>query len=117
LVDDSWSTCPYTSSASMSVVTPPYHILSHHTPPPAPSPLSLHDALPIFPTLALALLQTGPPRLHHDVAQQCRAAALDEVRVGAEDRKSTRLNSSHGSISYAVFCLKKKKFYVQSMIR
>src|SRR5438128_6654517 len=28
---------------------------------------------------------------------------------GSEDRKSTRLNSSHGSISYAVFCLKKKK--------
>src|SRR5271169_4078111 len=30
-------------------------------------------------------------------------------RRGAEDRKSTRLNSRHGSISYAVFCLKKKK--------
>src|SRR5438128_9858986 len=30
-------------------------------------------------------------------------------RDGARDRKSTRLNSSHGSISYAVFCLKKKK--------
>src|SRR2546429_4041931 len=30
-------------------------------------------------------------------------------QVGAEDRKSTRLNSSHGYISYAVFCLKKKK--------
>src|SRR2546422_1692812 len=29
--------------------------------------------------------------------------------VGAQDRKSTRLNSSHGYISYAVFCLKKKK--------
>src|SRR5207245_5987390 len=29
--------------------------------------------------------------------------------IGAQDRKSTRLNSSHGSISYAVFCLKKKK--------
>src|SRR5438128_8441237 len=29
--------------------------------------------------------------------------------VDVEDRKSTRLNSSHGSISYAVFCLKKKK--------
>src|SRR5689334_23925736 len=29
--------------------------------------------------------------------------------VGAQDRKSTRLNSSHSSISYAVFCLKKKK--------
>src|SRR5438128_1014191 len=38
---------------------------------------------------------------------------LDEARVPGErlvqDRKSTRLNSSHGSISYAVFCLKKKK--------
>src|SRR5689334_24844430 len=31
---------------------------------------------------------------------------------GVEDRKSTRLNSSHSSISYAVFCLKKKKKYV-----
>src|SRR5690348_17424918 len=41
------------------------------------------------------------------------AGALDGVVpggvVGAEDRKSTRLNSSHPSISYAVFCLKKKK--------
>src|SRR5690242_21094719 len=32
-----------------------------------------------------------------------------EIVVGKEDRKSTRLNSSHMSISYAVFCLKKKK--------
>src|SRR5688572_30943059 len=32
-----------------------------------------------------------------------------EVLVGEEDRKSTRLNSSHSQISYAVFCLKKKK--------
>src|SRR3712207_7745778 len=31
------------------------------------------------------------------------------VRLAAEDRKSTRLNSSHANISYAVFCLKKKK--------
>src|SRR2546422_4440337 len=36
-----------------------------------------------------------------------RAASSGEVPVG--DRKSTRLNSSHGYISYAVFCLKKKK--------
>src|SRR2546429_1217716 len=34
---------------------------------------------------------------------------LAEARKAAEDRKSTRLNSSHGYISYAVFCLKKKK--------
>src|SRR3712207_7209463 len=33
----------------------------------------------------------------------------DVVRIGEEDRKSTRLNSSHANISYAVFCLKKKK--------
>src|SRR2546422_2214501 len=32
-----------------------------------------------------------------------------ENRAGFQDRKSTRLNSSHGYISYAVFCLKKKK--------
>src|SRR5688572_32304377 len=34
---------------------------------------------------------------------------LQEVSVGIRDRKSTRLNSSHSQISYAVFCLKKKK--------
>src|SRR5687768_17934661 len=34
---------------------------------------------------------------------------LTEAKVLVEDRKSTRLNSSHGYISYAVFCLKKKK--------
>src|SRR3989449_5869288 len=33
----------------------------------------------------------------------------DRVGFGSRDRKSTRLNSSHGYISYAVFCLKKKK--------
>src|SRR5205809_5773758 len=42
----------------------------------------------------------GGPRVGD--AHQCRS------RGGAEDRKSTRLNSSHGYISYAVFCLKKK---------
>src|SRR5207245_10824951 len=46
-------------------------------------------------------------RLHED-----RAAGLEichHVAVVHEDRKSTRLNSSHGSISYAVFCLKKNR--------
>src|SRR2546427_6821105 len=37
------------------------------------------------------------------------AAFLEGVEVGHVDRKSTRLNSSHSQISYAVFCLKKKK--------
>src|SRR3712207_7921268 len=43
----------------------------------------------------------------HDAAEE-----VDPVAVGVqarEDRKSTRLNSSHANISYAVFCLKKKK--------
>src|SRR2546422_6629971 len=38
-----------------------------------------------------------------------RAGGVLEERHGSLDRKSTRLNSSHGYISYAVFCLKKKK--------
>src|SRR5438552_4480581 len=41
----------------------------------------------------------------HDKAEQVRS----EYVVGVQDRKSTRLNSSHQIISYAVFCLKKKK--------
>src|SRR3989337_4038655 len=39
----------------------------------------------------------------------CRRVPREEERPRCQDRKSTRLNSSHGSISYAVFCLKKKK--------
>src|SRR5687768_17827797 len=39
------------------------------------------------------------------------AACLSPLRSATEDRKSTRLNSSHGYISYAVFCLKKKITY------
>src|SRR2546422_1417595 len=50
--------------------------------------------------------QSGPDfvPLLHEVA-----AFVDFSQEEAEDRKSTRLNSSHGYISYAVFCLKKKK--------
>src|SRR2546422_2721136 len=52
-----------------------------------------------------------------EVAEQADQGGEDAARVGAvdgvhhlsQDRKSTRLNSSHGYISYAVFCLKKKK--------
>src|SRR2546422_5158304 len=47
--------------------------------------------------------------LHADVPHLLGNAVASVVLVGAVDRKSTRLNSSHGYISYAVFCLKKKK--------
>src|SRR2546429_2648859 len=67
--------------------------------------------------LARQLTAAGPRRLlaRRDVRvlgeeQRLVAALLGEPRQvrGREDRKSTRLNSSHGYISYAVFCLKKK---------
>src|SRR5258708_20204441 len=48
---------------------------------------------------------------HHIPYRACRVFALecrDLLEVGSRDRKSTRLNSSHQIISYAVFCLKKK---------
>src|SRR5207245_9472635 len=69
------------------------------TPPPATSTLSLHDALPI----STAQFFTN--------SVDTRTTGVDLVAAYARglDRKSTRLNSSHGSISYAVFCLKKKK--------
>src|SRR5689334_24599454 len=63
--------------------------------------LSLHDALPIFARGDRAA--PGRRRVGERAAQD-RAVGLER-----EDRKSTRLNSSHSSISYAVFCLKKKR--------
>src|SRR2546429_5688724 len=45
-------------------------------------------------------------RIYHLRGDQCERRS--SLRDGGQDRKSTRLNSSHGYISYAVFCLKKK---------
>src|SRR6266513_4854283 len=66
--------------------------------------LSLHDALPISVLGICYGAQLVAQQLGGEVA-----------RTGGGDRKSTRLNSSHVSISYAVFCLKKKnKYYIDS---
>src|SRR2546430_9386058 len=63
--------------------------------------LSLHDALPISCSSA----DSGSPCASYQAAaRRCKTA----TSCGS-DRKSTRLNSSHSQISYAVFCLKKKK--------
>src|SRR5438552_9048146 len=82
--------------------------------------LSLHDALPISRArghLAPGLRRAAPPRPHrpparphrlHHRPQQPNHEPADGAAVEAQDRKSTRLNSSHQIISYAVFCLKKK---------
>src|SRR3712207_8291839 len=56
----------------------------------------------------------GAQGLHGTTEQAPLDAGLDHQReVGEGDRKSTRLNSSHANISYAVFCLKKKKTQLQ----
>src|SRR3712207_8024503 len=69
--------------------------------------LSLHDALPISPRC----LPTGTPINNATYPVQTddmKSFFFFRTETG-EDRKSTRLNSSHANISYAVFCLKKKK--------
>src|SRR5437773_10311670 len=67
--------------------------------------LSLHDALPILHGIAVGLVVRPDGRVHIGKAGVDARVVLG---VDAEDRNSTRLNSSHITISYAVFCLKKK---------
>src|SRR2546422_2065620 len=76
--------------------------------------LSLHDALPISHRrqgVGLPVRQVPGggrgPRAGDEVHRRSHG---DRPRLPQGDRKSTRLNSSHGYISYAVFCLKKKKY-------
>src|SRR5207244_12161373 len=94
-------------------------------------PLSLHDALPI----SCYALVNGRRTVYVPVTKRADASTLSVVNLVREnlpkfqsdhrkcrgigalrDRKSTRLNSSHQIISYAVFCLKKKKKYIQKTI-
>src|SRR3712207_6981439 len=96
--------------------------------PPRSTLLSLHDALPISDGLPVVLAEAvdGIPLLlqrlmgvavgllvESGIAQAEVSREIDHLRparqVADEDRKSTRLNSSHANISYAVFCLKKKQ--------
>src|SRR5690606_40928597 len=102
---------------------------SDAAPTPTLSPLSLHDALPIWPRAPEPSAPAADQR-RDDRAEQGHARgderdrrdrAVDqralrpadpdphETPGHRQDRKSTRLNSSHVKISYAVFCLKKKK--------
>src|SRR5690348_17489436 len=97
-------------SSSILFTAPPTSAL--HT-------LSLHDALPISPA-RISCLRRERVRPAPDFREQargvpiggtCAPEILDDFPLqGARvlDRKSTRLNSSHPSISYAVFCLKRK---------
>src|SRR3712207_7630320 len=77
--------------------------------------LSLHDALPIWPEpwtrsfmTTLTSSASGPP-----ATTGTTGSGIPVVTIHTSpDRKSTRLNSSHANISYAVFCLKKKKYII-----
>src|SRR3712207_6989103 len=84
--------------------------------------LSLHDALPIFRVSA----PDGEKQPTDRGTQKHRFIVVRFLPVGVpcfgvfpcggEDRKSTRLNSSHANISYAVFCLKKKKKKILNIV-
>src|SRR5207244_12122852 len=67
--------------------------------------LSLHDALPICYFLGVPV---APIVFHREWRARRRETRILRRRF-QQDRKSTRLNSSHQIISYAVFCLKKKQ--------
>src|SRR5947209_14660865 len=71
--------------------------------------LSLHDALPIYPRRP-ADAHARDRRQGNDRRDGSRGA-----RPPLRDRKSTRLNSSHANISYAVFCLKKKSIFPRKL--
>src|SRR5687768_17906593 len=73
--------------------------------------LSLHDALPISGcSSGTVRSMKRSPRNGRSGPSGCTGGIPSHVRARTWlDRKSTRLNSSHGYISYAVFCLKKKK--------
>src|SRR3712207_9256916 len=78
--------------------------------------LSLHDALPILATRGGKCRRCRPDRTGPEHAEPHPSSVIPSRIEGrtpharAEgDRKSTRLNSSHANISYAVFCLKKNK--------
>src|SRR5206468_11386230 len=96
----------------------------NHTPPTAIYPLSLHDALPICcftKSKNWFSVHSGSTNRRSRASGSTAGAVgwpimrFSEVDqrsrypVHSLDRKSTRLNSSHDQISYAVFCLKKKK--------
>src|SRR5690625_6153151 len=96
------------------------YVVTFYRDDPAPhytTTLSLHDALPILLDLGDVLELGGQPG-HAPQGLAVGQVQLLAVGLGGEgdgvhgDRKSTRLNSSHVAISYAVFCLNTKIIYI-----
>src|SRR2546430_8919142 len=81
----------------------------------APVEAVLKDRVAVAPGCDMEHLAASDTHVEHAPTAEAAPGAL----VGKRDRKSTRLNSSHSQISYAVFCLKKKKqetHFVQLLI-
>src|SRR5437879_7862866 len=92
-------------------------------------PLSLHDALPIYVFLtgisppdadgwcSFGMSVWGAPEVAREATHVIGEVNERFIRTGGDnrDRKSTRLNSSHRCISYAVFCLKKQNDRVSTL--
>src|SRR5687768_17695598 len=95
-------TCPYSCSARVRLPTTFFFTDTATT---EIYTLSLHDALPIWGTHTIAAARFACAR----TIRPAHPTSTSTTSTSATDRKSTRLNSSHGYISYAVFCLKKKK--------
>src|SRR5256886_12328526 len=119
----------YDVKDQMKLKSPSFFFLND-TAPPEIYPLPLHDALPICASCTSALppfseqncfgtelpaasrvreASRVPSPAARTTAHVRLARLIVRAPASARDRKSTRLNSSHSQISYAVFCLKKKK--------
>src|SRR5206468_12263449 len=107
------------TSSSTSLLSHSHLFFFHLSAPTDLYTLSLHDALPIS-LFASANSQCRAIRSPASAKRRCanarsfsrrspKALPPTTLKPSARDRKSTRLNSSHDQISYAVFCLKKKK--------
>src|SRR2546421_2359968 len=129
------TTTSLTTSSSLLPTIFIFFFFFNDTAPTEIYPLPLHDALPIYRAFAIAagfaaaasLLSLATARTRRrssaaspgNQAPPARIPVADAARTSTlkGDRKSTRLNSSHDQISYAVFCLKKKKIKQQKRIR
>src|SRR3712207_9418011 len=113
------------ATVSSSVVQPLFGIFSDNRPLPALMPLgvllggtgmALVGVAPSYPLIFLCVVLSGigVAAFHPEAARFANYVSGSRRARGMSffsDRKSTRLNSSHANISYAVFCLKKKKKY------
>src|SRR5690625_6729378 len=84
-----------------------------------PPPSTLFPYTTLFRSLGVLLAPVGAVHLAAGADHRRHRRVDDHVagRVEVGDRKSTRLNSSHVAISYAVFCLKKKKYIYPKTIQ